>query len=155
MYSASGFTYMVVYASIALKLRLIVIIENVHMDKQVEINPYYQYKRSTIKENDMDYLSREAILNEMNETLRTIMDKYNVDDIGIFEEQGEGNHYYIGYTIRKDDEVFMTHTPYVINDEGLLRPEKQEWVIETDEGDMRGFSSLEEVFEEMDKGLEH
>lgn len=102
----------------------------------------------------MEYLSREAILNEMNETLRPIMDKYNVEDIGIFEEQGEGNHYYIGYTVRKNGEVFMTHTPYVINEDRLLRPEKQEWVIETDDGDRRGFSSLEEVFEEIDKGFE-
>ncbi|OLO27568.1 hypothetical protein BTR23_19815 [Alkalihalophilus pseudofirmus] len=103
----------------------------------------------------MEYLSREEILDEMNHSLRTIMEKYNVDEIGVFEEQGEGNHYFIGYTIRKASEVFMTHTPYVKNEEGLLRPEKKEWVIETDEGDLRGFSSLDEVFEEMSKGIQH
>ncbi|WP_209124289.1 DUF5634 family protein [Alkalihalobacillus sp. BA299] len=103
----------------------------------------------------MEYLSRDEILEEMNQSLRPIMEKYEVEDIGIFEEQGEGNHYYIGYTIRKDGEVFMTHTPFVRNEEGLFRPEKNEWIIETDNGDLRGFSSLDDVFEEMSKGLEH
>ncbi len=31
----------------------------------------------------------------------------------VFEERGEGNRYYVGYTINKDDEMITIHMPFV------------------------------------------
>lgn len=103
----------------------------------------------------MDYLSRDVIISEMNSSLREMMEKYQLDDIGIFEEQGEGNLYYVGYTIRKDGKVYMIHHPFVKNEEEELAPVNDEWIIEADEGDTRGYQNLDEVFSYIEGDINH
>lgn len=60
----------------------------------------------------MDISSREEILNDLQRSFQTYMNQFNLDDIGIFEEQGQGNTYYIGYTVKKDGKTYHIHTPY-------------------------------------------
>ncbi|WP_179295638.1 DUF5634 family protein [Bacillus sp. FJAT-45350] len=103
----------------------------------------------------MDFISRETIVAEMNESMQSLLDKYSLDDIGVFEEQGEGDTYYLGYTIRKNGEIYMIHKPFKKNDENQLLIEKQEWIIETDDGDTGGFTNLDEVFATINKGFTH
>jgi Family of unknown function (DUF5634) len=60
----------------------------------------------------LEFLSREEILNDYHRTLHSMMKKYDLDDIGIYEEEGPGNEYYFGYTIRKNGSVYIINLPY-------------------------------------------
>ncbi|MDQ0257317.1 hypothetical protein J2S74_004775 [Evansella vedderi] len=97
----------------------------------------------------MEYISRDTILDTMTDTFSTKMEQYDLDEIGIFEEHGEGDLYYIGYRVRKNDETFMVHQAYKQNDEGHLTPASSEWVIESESGDFGEFTSLDEVFRQI------
>lgn len=100
----------------------------------------------------MEYLSREQIMNNLQQSFQEIMDQYDVDDIGIFEEEGKGDRYYLGYTVNKDGKTYHIHTPYIKNNSGQLAPAQQEWTIETDEPnkkDLKGFHDLGSVFREI------
>ncbi|WP_026672730.1 DUF5634 family protein [Alkalihalobacterium bogoriense] len=104
----------------------------------------------------MESVTRETILQEMNDSLERIMNKYDVDDIGIFEEQGEAEEYYIGYTIRKADAVFMVHRPFYKDEQGLLAPHEKKWTVEFEDGeDFHGFSSLDEAMDNVSNGIKH
>ncbi len=94
----------------------------------------------------MDYFQRETIINEMNESLPDLLAKYGLDDIGIFEEEGEGNTYFLGYTVRKSGEVYMIHQAFTKNQHGELASTESSWVIESEDGDTRGYRNLDEVF---------
>ncbi len=101
----------------------------------------------------MDNLSREALISEMNDTLKHMLEKYDLDDIGIFEEEGEGNRYYLGYTVRKNGEVFMIHMPFEKDENGNLARLEKSWAIESDEVDTRGYDNLDEVFNYLEMGF--
>lgn len=94
----------------------------------------------------MEFISRDTILNEMNDSLKRILDKYDLDDIEIFEEEGVGNLFHLGYTIRKNGDVHMIHIPFMKNEQGDLAPTDESWVIENDNGESSGYQTLEEVF---------
>ncbi len=101
----------------------------------------------------MEFYARETILNEMNQSLPNMLSKYDLEDIGIFEEEGEGNSYYLGYTVRKNGDVNMIHQKFRKNAAGHLAPaERQVWVIESDDGDFRIYKSLDDVFQYLDIG---
>lgn len=100
----------------------------------------------------MDFLTREQIINELQHSFQPFIDKYDIEDIGVFEEEGQGNHYYLGYTVRKDGRILHIHSPYLKNDDGALTPEKKEWTIEYDEPmekDLKGFKDIEDAFREI------
>lgn len=100
----------------------------------------------------MEFLPREQIINELQEPLQSYIEKYGIDDIGIFEEEGQGGHYYFGYTAKKGEKTYHIHAPFRKNDNGELTPIKNEWVIETDDPgvkDRRGFNDLESAFREI------
>lgn len=104
----------------------------------------------------MNYAPREVILDEFIHSLHSLLEQYDLDDIGIYEEEGEGSHYFMGYTIRKDGNVYMINRPYVKNEENELAIEKDEWTIQTDEGDeVKGVSSIDEVFQKINQGILH
>jgi hypothetical protein len=104
----------------------------------------------------MTFFSRETLIDKMNNTLPQMINKYNLEDIGIFEEEGEGNIYYIGYTVRKNGEVYMIHFPHEKNIEGKLAPlEEEKWVIESDDGDTNGYDNLDAAFDYLSNGLKH
>ncbi|MCA1029736.1 DUF5634 family protein [Bacillus timonensis] len=94
----------------------------------------------------MTFESRNDILQSMIESLHPLLDQYDLDDIGIYEEEGEGDEYYMGYTFRKNGKVFMINMPYVKNRHGELAPKQQEWTIQEKEGEAKGFQSLDEAF---------
>ncbi|RXI95527.1 hypothetical protein DS745_24040 [Anaerobacillus alkaliphilus] len=94
----------------------------------------------------MEYFQRETIINEMNDSLQGMLAKYGLDDVGIFEEEGEGKTYYLGYTVRKNGVVYMIHQAFTKNEEGQLAPAESSWVIESEAGDTRGYQNLDEVF---------
>lgn len=103
----------------------------------------------------MDFLPREQVIHEMTGTLEKMMDVYRLEDVGIFEEEGEDNAYYIGYTVRKNEDVYMIHMPFMKNESGELAPRKVEWVVETDTEDYHGFESLDDVFTAISNGEIH
>lgn len=94
----------------------------------------------------MDFLSREAIISEMSQSLEELLRKYDLEDIGVFEEEGEANRYYLGYTIRRNGNVHMVHLPFMKNDQGNLAPIDDAWVVESENGDTHGYQSLEDAF---------
>jgi Family of unknown function (DUF5634) len=97
----------------------------------------------------MEFLTREQIINELQESFQPFIDKYEIEDIGVFEEEGQDDHYYLGYTVRKDGKTFHIHSPYVKNQTGALTPEKNEWTVESDdpkEKDIKGFENLDDAF---------
>lgn len=100
----------------------------------------------------MLYLSREQIIQELQQSFHTYTEKYGIDDIGIFEEQGPSDLYYIGYTVNKNGETYHIHIPYMKNETGELTPINSEWTVESDDPrrqDLHRFDNLESVFEEI------
>jgi hypothetical protein len=57
----------------------------------------------------VDYLSREQIMNVLQQSFQPCLNKYGIEDIGIFEEEGQDNRYYLGYTTRKDGKTHHIH----------------------------------------------
>jgi hypothetical protein len=94
----------------------------------------------------MEFTNREELLNNMNVHLQDLLLKYDLDDIGIYEEEGPGDTYYAGYTVRKDGKVYMLNMPYVKDHKGGLALQEQEWTIQEETGEAKGFHSMEEVF---------
>jgi hypothetical protein len=95
----------------------------------------------------MKFNSREDILQNLQASFQTMMDKYDLDDIGIYEEEGPENRYFIGYTVRTDGKVYMINGPYVKNEKEELAVQEETWTIQTDEGEeSEGYKNLEEVF---------
>ncbi|MGE8203923.1 DUF5634 family protein [Heyndrickxia sp. NPDC080065] len=97
----------------------------------------------------MDYIKRETLIDQMNGQLKDIMDKYQLEDIGIYEEEGAGKDYYLGYTVRKNGKIFMLDMPYVKDDSGELALKEKVWTIQSDEGEIKGLHSLDDVFNEI------
>ncbi|WP_226669878.1 DUF5634 family protein [Metabacillus litoralis] len=96
----------------------------------------------------MEINNRESVIHELQHSFSPLMNKYGIEDIGVFEEEGQKDLYHIGYTIRKDGKSFMVHTPYIKKEDGHLEPGNQEWTIETDDPnheDVSGFKDLDEA----------
>ena len=100
----------------------------------------------------MEFLSREQIINELQQSFQNYITQYNIDDIGIFEEEGQNNRYYIGYTVNKGGKTYHIHSPYLKNSQGELSPVENQWTVETDHPqteDLKGYHDLESVFREI------
>ena len=96
--------------------------------------------------------TREDILKELQQSFRSYMDTYQLDDIGLFEEQGPNGSYYIGYTISRNGNTYMIHQTYDKNDKGLFSLASDEWTIETDEpsfNDKKGIGSINDAFQRL------
>ncbi|MBU8905309.1 DUF5634 family protein [Desertibacillus haloalkaliphilus] len=94
----------------------------------------------------MDYVSRDTILNTMTNSLDTIKQKYNLDDIDIREQPADDDRYYFGYKVEKGGKEYTIHLPYVKNEEGEMMIEKIEWIVQGNHGEEIGYSNLDEVF---------
>ncbi|WPL42447.1 DUF5634 family protein [Priestia megaterium] len=68
----------------------------------------------------MEYVKRETAISELTHHMDDILNKYNLQGVSVYEEEGEGNHYYLGYTVKKDDHVFMLNRPYIKDKDGKL-----------------------------------
>ncbi len=100
----------------------------------------------------MEFLPRDQIINELKQAFPSYIEKYGIDAIGIFEEEGQDDKYHLGYTVTKQGKTYHVHTPYIKNNSGDLAPLKEEWNIETDDPDKKdqhGYSNLESVFREI------
>ena len=100
----------------------------------------------------VDYLSREQIMNELQQSFQPYLNKYGIEDIGIFEEEGQGDRYYIGYTTQKDGKTHHIHLPFQKNNDGELAPIDNKWTVESDnpqEKDLKEFEDLDHVFREI------
>lgn len=100
----------------------------------------------------MEYLAREQIIDELQQSFQPYLNQFDLDDIGVFEEAGQGNHYYIGYTAKKDGKTYHIHTPFIKNNKGELAPLNNDWTIETDEpekNDHHGYTTVESAFREI------
>lgn len=96
----------------------------------------------------MDYTNREEVIRDLQKAFQPLIRQYDIEDIGVFEEQGQKNQYHIGYTIRKDGKTYMVHTPYLANKNGHLSASNGVWTIETDEPtskDLTGYKALDEA----------
>ncbi|WP_066051630.1 DUF5634 family protein [Robertmurraya korlensis] len=101
----------------------------------------------------MEYVTRENIMNELQQSFHSLMDTYNLEDIGLFEEQGPNGQYYMGYTINQNGGTYFIHQTYKTNSNGHLALIGKEWTIETDEpntDDKTGYESIEDVFQQLD-----
>jgi len=97
----------------------------------------------------MEYGTREEIMNTLQQSFHTLMDSYKLEDIGLFEEQGQNGEYYIGYTINQNGATYMLHQTYKMNQDGQFSLINKEWTIETDEpkfDDKKGYGSIEDAF---------
>ncbi|MEQ2525192.1 hypothetical protein EKG37_06650 [Robertmurraya yapensis] len=100
----------------------------------------------------MEYLTREQIIHDLQEPLQSYIDQFGIDDIGIFEEQGQDALYYMGYTVNKDGKTYHIHTPFQKNEQNEFTPVKNEWTLETDEPDSKdksGYYDVESVLKEL------
>lgn len=95
----------------------------------------------------MEYSNRNEVIQELQQSFQSLMTKYGIEDIGVFEEQGQKDLYHMGYTIRKEGKTYMVHTPYVKNEDGQLASGNDEWTIETDEPDTKNVSGFKELDE--------
>ncbi|MBS4177747.1 DUF5634 family protein [Lederbergia citrea] len=97
----------------------------------------------------MEFLSREQIINELQQSFQPYIEKFDLDGIGIFEEEGKDNRYYLGYTAEKDGKTYHVHIPYIKNNSGALAPVETEWTVESDDPrdeDRRGYNDVESIF---------
>lgn len=100
----------------------------------------------------MENLSREQLINNLQTSFESYINQYGIDDIGIFEEEGQDDLYYMGYTIKKDGKTYHIHRPFRKNNNGGLSPIENEWTIESDEPektDLKGYHSLDSAFREI------
>jgi hypothetical protein len=100
----------------------------------------------------MEYLPREQVINKLQQPFQSYIDQYGIDDIGIFEEEGQGNQYHLGYNVKKSGKTYHIHMPYQKNNNGDLAPLKEEWTLETDEPqkeDRKEFQNIETVLREI------
>ena len=100
----------------------------------------------------MEFLSREQIINDLQQSFQPYIEKFGIEGIGIFEEEGQDDRYYLGYTARKEGKTYHIHTPFIKNNNGDLTPIKNEWTVETDEpqeDDLRGYSDVESAFRQI------
>ena len=100
----------------------------------------------------MEFLSRKQIIKELQQSFQSYIEKYNLDGIGIFEEEGQENRYFLGYTAEKEGKTYHLHIPYVKNNIGDLAPIKTEWTVETDDpqdDDYGGYKDLESAFRQI------
>ncbi|MFS0823196.1 DUF5634 family protein [Bacillus sp. 1P02SD] len=100
----------------------------------------------------MDYLSREQIMNELQQSFRPYLNKYGIEDIGIFEEEGQGDRYFLGYTTQKDGKIYHIHLPFQKMNDDRLAPIDSKWTVESDnpqEKDLKEFKDLDHVFREI------
>lgn len=99
----------------------------------------------------MESLSREQIINELQGNFQSYIDKYGIDDIGIFEEEGQDDIYYIGYTIKKSGETYHLHSTFRKNNNELT-PINHLWSIESDDPqgeDLTGFEDIESALHQI------
>lgn len=100
----------------------------------------------------MQYINREVLLNDLQTRLQGLMEEYDLEDIGIYEEQGAGNEHYVGFTIRKNGEVYMVNLPFVKNHNNELVVSEQDWTIQKEDGESHGYNNLDDVMSAIDNG---
>ncbi|MGF2614865.1 hypothetical protein FZC84_08445 [Rossellomorea vietnamensis] len=94
----------------------------------------------------MAFISREQLINELQTAFPSLLEEYGLEDIGIFEEEGQKDQYYLGYTMKKDGKAYMIHLPYKKDHDGGLEPSSEQWTIESDDPesvDTSEFNSIE------------
>lgn len=97
----------------------------------------------------MESMPREQVIYGLQQLFQSCMEKYDLDEISIFEEEGQGDLYYMGYTVNKDGKTFHIHSPFHKDGVNNLVPLNQLWSIETDEPngkDLTGFLDVESAF---------
>ena len=99
----------------------------------------------------MDYISVETIHNDFKESLSVLIQQYNLAEASIYEEEGEGDTYYIGYTVKKRGYTYHISMPFEKKDEDQIALSKPEWTIQAEEGEYKGFESLDDVFEKINE----
>lgn len=100
----------------------------------------------------MESMPREQIIHSLQELFQSCMEKYDLDEIGIFEEEGQDDIYYMGYTVNKDGQTYHIHSTFRKDGNNSLIPLNQLWSIETDEPngeDLTGYPDVESAFREI------
>jgi hypothetical protein len=100
----------------------------------------------------MEYINREALVTELTSRFQALMDEYDLEDIGVYEEQGAEDEYYVGFTVRKEGEVYMINLPYTKNQQGELSVKEQDWTIQAENGELHGYRNLDDVFTAINEG---
>lgn len=119
------------------------------MDKLKHTKSIFKFERWIF----VDVISREAMFNEINSSLEEIFAKYNLDDIAIFEEEDIDNGYTVGYTIKKDDEIHKILLPITKNENGELTRLNDNFIVESNNRNSKGYESLEDVLNYLELGF--
>lgn len=92
--------------------------------------------------------SRGQLVNQLSHSMEPLLNEYQLDDIGVYQEEGVEDLYYAGYTIKKEDKVYMIHQPYSKNKNGEISMVDGQWTIQSDDGnyEKKNIGSLEEAF---------
>jgi hypothetical protein len=93
----------------------------------------------------MAFLSREQLINDLQTASRSLMEEYGLEQIGIFEEEGQKDQYYLGYSVQKNGKAYMVHLPYTKNHDGGLEASAQSWTVESDDPDAVDTTGFENV----------
>ncbi len=117
------------------------------MFQQNWVRDSFAWKDIEDKYEGSNKMTRDELRTYYTNTFETVMDQYDLEDIGVYEEEGPEQLYFMGYTIRKDGKVYHVHLPYEKRENGNLEVNKKEWTIQTDDGDeKKGLHSLDDVF---------
>jgi hypothetical protein len=100
-------------------------------------------------ETEMEFTKREELKANMNRSLESMLHEHKLDEVEVYEEEGARELYYMGYTIKKGENVYMIHQPYIKNETGEIALKDRSWTIQSEHGESKGYQSLEEVFGEI------
>jgi hypothetical protein len=97
----------------------------------------------------MDVQSRNTIINSLEGDFNTLMEQYNLDRIGVYEEEGKDNLYYMGYTVVKDGKTYMLSTPYSKDNNGQLSSKNAPWTLQAEDGEKAGYQTIHDILSEI------
>ncbi|MGG0719618.1 DUF5634 family protein [Robertmurraya massiliosenegalensis] len=100
----------------------------------------------------MEYLTRSRVMEDLQEPFQQYLERFELDEIGVYEEDGQDDIYHMGYTVTKNGKTYHIHTSFRKNDKDGLSPLNNLWTLEPDDpsfGDRTGYRDVESVFREI------
>ncbi|GGM22209.1 hypothetical protein GCM10011351_05130 [Paraliobacillus quinghaiensis] len=95
---------------------------------------------------------REEIINQLNESIPQMLQKYQFDRITTFETTGQVDSFYLGYQISIHSKTYRVYLPYLQYSEETLIALTPIWTIETIGNDMttyRAYETLEKCLNKL------
>lgn len=100
----------------------------------------------------MEYITRSNLIEELQEPFQQYLEQFELDEIGIYEEDGQDDITHMGYTVTKNGQTYHLHTSFRKNEQERLTPLNNLWTLERDEPsseDRTGYRDVESIFREI------